>query len=105
MKQENPFVDIIYTFNGQPQQRGKKEITQAVLNSKELFFMLLTCELSEKEKETLCKISCCVYWAEKLDMDAPKWYNEQNGKFYDDEIPALIKTLYGIECTYEPVNK
>ncbi len=105
MKKNEPFVDIIFSFENTPQQKDQKNITQTVLNNKELFFSVITASLSDKEKQTLVKISCCIYWAEKMNMDECTWYNENNGKFYDDEIPALMKGIYGIECTYEPINK
>lgn len=105
MKKHMPFVDLIYSFTESGQRFDKINITQTVLNDRDLFFTLITCPLSDKQKETLSKISCCVYWAEKLDMEAPKWYNEANGKFWDNEIPELMERLYGITCTYEPINK
>jgi len=102
---ESPFVDIIYSFSGMSQKFDKCNISQHTLNDKELFFVLLTAGLSNEEKENLCKISCCVYWAEKLNMSEAIWYNEQNGKFWDNEIPNLIKKMYSIECNYTPINQ
>ena len=105
MNTENPFVDLIYSFSESGHKFDKINITQDVLNNRDLFFMRVTTPLSEKQKETLSKISCCIYWAEKLDMDAPTWYNESKGKFWDNEIPQLMQRMYGIVCTYEPINK
>ena len=105
MEKDKPFVDLIYSFAEMPQKFLKKNITQSVLNNKKLFFMWVTAHLKKVEKQNLCKISCCIYWAEKIDVESVKWYNKANGKFWDNEIPKLINELYGIECTYEPINK
>lgn len=101
---EPPFANIIYTYEGMPQQFVDIKITQDVLNNKELFFMRITGQLDDKEKKLLYKISCCVYWAEKINWSLCEWYSNQNGKFYSDEIPYLMKKLYDIECTYESLH-
>jgi hypothetical protein len=102
LNKDAPFVDLIYSFSESGQKFDKINITQHVLNSRDLFFLLVCNTLSNREKETLSKISCCVYWAEKLNRNEPTWYN---GKFWDNEIPELIMRLFGIVCTYEPINK
>lgn len=96
-------VNVIYTFSDSPQQFVDIEITKAILNNKSMFFLRLTSCLSDIEKETLCKISCCIY--ADIKISESHWYSKENGKFFDDVIPGLIFKLYGIKCTYEPVNK
>lgn len=96
-------VNVIYTFNEAPQQFADIEITKTILNNKLLFFLRLTSCLNNQEKETLCKISCCIY--SDIKLSDTHWYEKENGKFYDNVIPGLISKLYGIKCTYEPLNK
>ena len=66
--------------------------------------MLVTSDLSKQEKETLVKISCCIYYAGKIGFEKADWYSEMNGKFYDCHIRPLMEKLYSISCTYEPIN-
>jgi len=98
-------ANLILTFDENPQQIVDIPLTETVLNDKKMFFMYVTKGLNKEEKETLVKISCCIYYRSDSLKSKRHWYNKQNGKFYDDEIPSLMKELYGIECTYEPINK
>ena len=95
-------VEIIFTFDNSPQQMGSAFVTTEQLDDKKEFFKAVTACLEDNEKETLVKISCCISGAS---IPNPKhWYLECNGKFWDDEIPQLVKELWDIESAIEPVN-
>lgn len=97
-------LEIIYTFNDRPQQVVTMPISEHILNNKEMFFVYATSPLLKEEKETLVKMSGCIYEASNLNLYKNHWYNKENGKFYDCDIRPLMKKMYDIECTYEPIN-
>ena len=95
-------VDIIFTFENEPQQRATAFGTKEQLDNKKEFFKLVTSCLEEDEKMTLVKISCCISGAS---IPSPNhWYLKENGKFWDDEIPQLMKELWNIDSIIQPVN-
>lgn len=99
-------LDLILSFWESPQQRMTVPLTKEIIKNRKLFFMYVASHLTTEERQSLVKISCCVYYAERLPMlkDEKLWYNKCNGKFYDNAIRPLMKSLYNIECTYEPIN-
>lgn len=95
-------VQIIYTFESEPQDTGSAFVTSEQFDNKKEFFKAVTESLTEEEKQTLVKLSCCVAG---ISIPNPNhWYLECNGKFWDDEIPELIKEVYGIESVITPIN-
>lgn len=103
-------INVIYSFadadNGDyiPQRFADFEAQKTAFNSAEGFFTMLTAKLSKRNKQKLQKISCSVQnGREELGED--HWYFQRNGKYYDDEIPTLMKDLFGVDITYEPINK
>jgi hypothetical protein len=96
-------LEVIYTFFDSPQQIQTLPLIEYLLKDKKTLFEFVTTSLITEEKETLCKISCCVYDA--AGIECPDWYKQQNGKFYDNDIRPLMKHVWAINCTYEPINK
>ena len=94
-------VDLIFTFENKDQEWFRTEVDTNSLDSKEQFFKAVTEQLSDEEKQDLVKISCCLMGAE---VEVPLWYQECNGKFWDDEIPQLIKEIFNIDSTITPIN-
>lgn len=88
-------LEIINTFEwGQ-----KKELlpfAPILLNDRKQFFEYVTSLLTGEEKETLVKISCCIYFAIGLKLDETHWYEEANGKFWQSDIIALMKEIWAI---------
>ena len=95
-------VDIIFTFDDTPQQRGSCSINTETLDNKKEFFRAVTSCLEDEEKATLVKVSCCVHGASIPSPD--HWYLKSNGKFWDDEIPQLIEELWWVKSMITPVN-
>jgi len=98
-------LEVIYTFENAPQQILQIPISKTIVNNREMFFVNATASLTNEEKQTLVKMSCCICDAADIRLYKKHWYNQCNGKFWDNEIPGLMKQLYNIECTYEPINQ
>lgn len=102
-------IDIIYTFDAAPQQRNSLPFVASILNDKKEFFKFITTDLNKQERETLVKISTFIWFDNDGDdfarIEPVEWWDESKGKFWDDEIPALMQEIWGVTCTYEPINK
>lgn len=97
-----PQAQIIFTFDNDPQQMSNTLVTVEQFDNKQEFFKAITEDLTDEEKQTLVKISCSV---SGISIPNPKhWYLESQGKFWDDEIPQLIREIYNLESTIIPVN-
>lgn len=97
------YVNVIFTFEIGPQKFADYPFCSVLLKKTETYFEYLTSLLSEEEKKTLVKISTCIYYAK--DLNPPEWFENMNGKYYDDVITKLMKKIWNIETTYEPINK
>lgn len=98
-------LQVIYSFViGSPQQSVTLPFAASLLQDKKSFFEFVTSILEENEKEQLAKISCFID-ADLSSYDQSSWFIQQNGKFYDDDIVPLMKEVWDIDCTYEPINK
>jgi hypothetical protein len=95
-------VEMIFSFDNDPQQTGSAFITAEILDNKKEFFKWVTSCLENDEKQTLVKLSCSIQNASIPTPD--HWYLVSNGKFWDDEIPQLMKELWKVESTITPIN-
>ena len=98
-------LEVIFTFDGSPQQIVTYPFVEALLQTRTLFFNYVTAMLNDEEKETLCKISCCIYSFEQMHpLSNEHWYSQTNGKFYDAEIIHYMKKALDIDSKIEPIN-
>jgi len=93
-------INLIYSFDGQPQQFTDMQLPEIMVKDKETLFCYLTAPLSEIEKANLAKISCCIYGQIKV----PEFYNECNGKFWDIEIIHYMAKIWDVKSKITPVN-
>lgn len=95
-------LEVIFTFEDAPQRIETYPFVQCVLQNKKPFFEFVTSLLSGKEKESLVKISCCIYYAIGFNPPPNHWYHEHDGKFYFEEIKELMLEIWAIKSTVEP---
>ena len=81
-------IDLILTYNSQPQENMRKEFILEKFTDKVTFLNYVMEDLNNAEKEDLLKISTCVYIDEPI--DPPDWYTECNGKFFEEDWIDLI---------------
>ncbi len=98
-------INIIYTYDNKAQEINTVPFFPILLENKNQFFQFLTTELSMDEKQNLVKISTALVDGQVEKNDRNKWAFDAHGKFWDNEIPALMLSIYGVETVYEPINK
>lgn len=94
-------IDLIFTFENRSQEWFTADIDVTALDNKEQLFKAVAEQLSDEEKQDLVKISCCLMGKNVV---APDWYMDINGKFWDNEIPQLLKEIFNIDSTITPIN-
>lgn len=96
-------LEIIYTFD-----KGQKARTlpfaPILLEDRKQFFEYATSLLTGEEKETLVKMSCCLYFDIGLQLDKTHWYDARNGKFWHNEIVELMKEIWAINSIVPVIN-
>ena len=75
-------IEFIYTYNEKPQEIVSYPFVLPILESEETLIEYALSDLSDEEKKQLVKISSCVYFENKGEVDLPNWFNECNGKLY-----------------------
>lgn len=75
-------IEFIYTYNEKPQEIVSYPFVLPILESKETLIEYALSDLSDEEQHQLVKISSCVYFDNKGEVDLPDWFNECNGKLY-----------------------
>lgn len=100
-------IDIIWTFDSQPQQTGNYPFDIAALRSKRVFIDFLTAVLSREERGNLVKISTCIETAlawpitNNAAKDKKHWFNKCRGKIWVDDLERWRKSK-GIASTVSP---
>lgn len=84
------FIDVIFTYEGQPQRHVQYPFHRVLLQDRNtLFEFLVSLMRNDKiERESLVKVSTCIY--ETLGEELPEWFLAKDvstpSKWYETEI-------------------
>jgi len=71
-------INIIFTFNNEPQEIETFVITKSNIKTKKHFIEWMKSKITEDQQKELIKISCCI----RSNFKPPAFYLNANGKFY-----------------------
>lgn len=86
-------IDLIFTFEDQPQQRDNLPFVVAILADKDTLIDFVTAKLSMADIQQLVKISCCIEWFNGYEKNqlSCAWYDDARGKIWTNDLEAWRK--------------